>query len=451
MCPSANVGFVLGMLLSAWVCVLVLLGLAQRSSTSSSLRIAMFFWQVSFLMVGNASWVRWAAFLDLNFLAGSGSGSVCPFPVSPYGMLILQLVGPLFSWVLLAATAAAHRGLAVKPVRLGGAAGAPSRHMRLCEHVPPFEMAAYWRTCITLYFFTFNSITRSGLEFFSCATLPMGTFLVALPAVRCDEHEYRSLRPLVIVLLVAYTVVVPGYIAYRLRVAYLQTGLDASSTARVWSVVYGSLRRTVFWWGLGQMLVRAALVAAVVYLRAADRARYTAFAFLTGSSVAALLVARPNRSTSDNTWELITLSSLSILALSENASAPDAWLATVTLGVGLAIVVRLAAQTARHLARLRKAAVTPSAAEELSSSHARHLRRKPGRHVPLCRSRAPLGIRRKPCQFRNGTNWLRGYSRSRRLSSRLLMLGQPSCSSVGFQDDGAWEFPGNGVHSRAGV
>lgn len=53
--------------------------------------------------MGGAAWVRWAAFLELDFFtAGSGSGSVCPFPVSPDGALALRLLGPLLSYVLLA-------------------------------------------------------------------------------------------------------------------------------------------------------------------------------------------------------------------------------------------------------------------------------------------------------------------------------------------------------------
>lgn len=49
-CSGVNGGLVLGLVVLAWVCVLVIHGFAQRASTSSSLRIAMFFWQVSFLI-----------------------------------------------------------------------------------------------------------------------------------------------------------------------------------------------------------------------------------------------------------------------------------------------------------------------------------------------------------------------------------------------------------------
>jgi hypothetical protein len=336
-CSGVNGGLVLGLLLLAWACVLAVHGFAQRASTSSSLRIAMFFWQVSFLVVGGAAWVRWAAFLDLDFFtAGSGSGSVCPFPVSPHGALALRLLGPLLSYVLLSATAALHRGLEQLQTRM---------------LLPHFEPAAYWRTTITLYYFTFNSITRVCLDFFNCATLPSGRYIVALPSVRCDEAAYQGLTPLLVLLLAAYVAAIPVFIGYRLRDAHRRQALHQSELARVWSVVYGPLRTKVFWWSMAQMLARAALVTAAVYMRANDHARYAVFTLINVALVVVVMHHKPNRSASDNAWELGTLLSLALLALSENMSAPDAWLAVLTLGVGAAIIVRLGAQSLRRLAK----------------------------------------------------------------------------------------------------
>jgi hypothetical protein len=344
-CSGANGGLVLGLLLLAWACVLAIHGFAQRSSTSSALRIAMFFWQVSFLVVGGAAWVRWAAFLNFDFFAaGSGSGSVCPFPVSPHGALVLQLLGPLMlPYAMLMATAGLHRGL-----------GQLQRITRL----PRFEATAYWRTCITLYFFTFNSVTRACLDFFNCATLPSGRYMVALPAVRCDEAAYHGLTPLVVVLLAAYAAVVPGLIGYRLHDArrrHRQAALDRSELTRVWSVVYGPLRAEAFWWSMAQMLARTALVAAAVFMRGDDHARYTVFALISVLSLTLVVHYKPNRSADDNCWELCTLAALALLVLSENMRAADAWLATLTLGVDAALAVRLGAQSLRRLANQRSA------------------------------------------------------------------------------------------------
>jgi hypothetical protein len=346
-CPGgANGGLVLGLLVLAWVCVLAIHGFAQRASTSSALRIAMFFWQVSFLIVGSAAWARWASFLELNvFLtAGSGSGSVCPFPLSPPGALALRLLGPLLLYALLAATAGVHRGLGQLPM--------PMRRLR-------FEAAAYWRTAISLYFYTFNSVARACLDFFNCAALPSGRYVVAVPAVRCDEAAYRGLAPVAVLLLAAYAVAVPGWIGYRVRAAHGQ-GSDGE-LARVWSVVYGSLRGGAFWWGLAQMLARAALVATTVYARADASVRYAVVVLINNISLVLVLQLKPNRSAGDNAWELGTLASLALLALSQIMGASDGWLAALTLGVGAAVAVRVCVQSLRRLTKGDSGAEEPRA------------------------------------------------------------------------------------------
>jgi hypothetical protein len=332
-CSGVNGALVFGLLVLAWACMLVIHAFAQRSSTSSSLRIAMFFWQVSFLIVGGAVWARWAAFLELNFLAiGSSSGALCPFPVSPHGSLVLQLMGPLLSYALLAVTAGLHGGL---------------RQLlpRTRAWLPPLEPAAYGRTCIALYFFTFNSVTRACLDFFNCATLPSGRYMVALPAVRCDEDAHRALTPLAVLLLAAYAVVVPGFTGHRLRQAQQRRAPES----RVWSVVLGPLRAEAFWWSMAQMLARAALVAAAVYLRADDRARFAVFALLSAASALLTSQLQPNRDASDNSWELAAHSALAVLAQSENMEAPEAWPAVLTLGFGAALAFRLGVQSLRRL------------------------------------------------------------------------------------------------------
>jgi hypothetical protein len=259
------------------------------------------------------------------------------FP-APLGALTLRLLGSLLSYALLAITAVGHCGLA-----------AGQRFSRL----PSFDPAAYWRTAITLYFYTFNSVTRACLDFFNCAALPSGRYMVALPAVRCDESSYRSLTPLVSLLLAAYAAAIPCFICYRLRETHAN-GYQApqqGDLARVWSVVYGPLRSDAAWWSLAQMLARAALVAAAVFMQANDYARFAILALINVVSLVMVTHFRPNRSADDNTWELGTLFSLALLALSENTGAPDAWMAVLTLGVGGAIAVRLGVKCLRRSAK----------------------------------------------------------------------------------------------------
>jgi hypothetical protein len=360
-CPGTNGGLVFGLLLLAWACTLAIHALSQSDSGSGALRVTMFFWQVAFLVLGSAAWVNWANFLDLNFIASGGAGGssgLCPFPVSPHGMLVLRLLGPLLMFALLAVTAAAHFAVDAWRRRLpeGSAATASAPCPRL-QLMLDFEAAQYWRSAIALYFFTFNQVTRQCLSFFDCVTLPSGRYVVALPAVRCDEAGYRTLLPLAVVLLAGYAVVVPTVMVYKVHVhrGGAQERRDSVRPDRVWSVVYSPFHAGVQWWGLGQTLLRAALVATTVFLRDDRDARLGIVTLLNGAAALLLALLKPNRRASDNAWELASLAVLQLLALSAIAGVPAAWLAVVTLGTGLAIAARLGAQGLRRLATTRDA------------------------------------------------------------------------------------------------
>jgi hypothetical protein len=302
-CSGVDGGLVLGLLLLAWTVVFLIHLLSQWTTSTSALRIAMFFWQAALLIVGRSAWLRWASVLDLNFLSVGGAQSVCPFPASPEGMLRLLLLAPLFTYLLLAVGAFVHyavqRVLVARhdpprverePSGVEADDSALTRvARRLAVELRRFQPAAYWRTSISLYFFTFNRVVRQSLDFFHCETLPSGRYMVALPAVSCDAAAYRALTPLVALLLLAYLAVVPGLIAYKLRAARGGHHFDHAELERVWSVVYGPFRSEFYWWGLAQTLLRAALVAVVVYLRANDSARL-GFVTLLVSAFVVLLV-----------------------------------------------------------------------------------------------------------------------------------------------------------------
>ena len=188
-------------------------------------------------------------------------------------------------------------------------------------------------------------MTRACLDFFNCAALPAGRFVVALPALRCGSGGYRALTPLAATLLVAYAAAVPAYMAVRLRASMRDTALGS-----VWAAMSAPFRDEAYWWGLAQTLLRAALVAASVYLRGDDAARFGAMTLLTGAWALLLAQLRPNRIAADNGWELTSLAALTALAVLQSMGAPDGWLAAVALGTGGALVARLGAGGVRRLA-----------------------------------------------------------------------------------------------------
>jgi hypothetical protein len=363
-CTSVNGGLVFGALLFAWVCVLALHALSQSASNTSALRITMYFWQVAFLIVGPAAWVRWATFLDLDFLAATGSGGVCPFPVSPSGMAVLLLLGPLLPFALLAATAMCASALRAARTRWRRSSEAASGRLR--RGMRAFWAGSFRRTAIALYFFTFNRVTRQCLDFFHCTALPAGRYVTTLPGLRCDSPAYRAIAPLAGSLLVAYLGIAPGLLVWRLRIVHAQARDGVADSARVWSVVYGPFREAVFWWGLAQMLLRAALVAVTVYVRTDAGTRFGLLTLISVAAVVLLLLLRPNQRASDNAWELATYLALTLLATSMSMGAPDPWLAFVTLSVGAATVARLCVSAAPSLAaRLRSELGRAGAGSEL--------------------------------------------------------------------------------------
>jgi hypothetical protein len=372
-CPGVNGALVFGLLLLAWLVVLVLHVFSQSTSGSSALRIAMFMWQTAFLIVGRAQWVTWAAFLDLNFLVASGSA--CPFPAAPGEMLALLLLGPLLTFALLGTTAALH-ALATRwqecraprervrerlssagaldrasdadadRASSGSGSGWSGRHQLVS--LREFDAAPYARTAIALYFFTFNQMTQQCLGFFSCAQLPGGRYMTALPAVQCGTGAHETLAPLAVLLLVAYAVVVPALILGNLWRLHRQGRLQEPDreVLRWWGVVYSAFRPGVFWWGLLQLLFRAAMVAATVFLRGDDTERLGVLSLTTVAILALQLLSRPNRSRADNAWETATLLTLVVLSIMLSMRAADALVAALTLGVGVAATLRTLSRNA---------------------------------------------------------------------------------------------------------
>jgi hypothetical protein len=398
-CSGPNGALLLGLLVLAWVSVVAIHAMSQSTEDSGSLRITMYFWQVAFLIVGPSAWVRWAEFLSLNFTTTSGGTGTCPFPISPDGMVVLLLLGPLLTFALLALTVVAHACLAlVRPSCSGsdarneadeqglelqppasatgalraGPVDSPSSALELNPTGDPgtalknddapaqgFSLVPYQRTAIALYFFTFNSVMLQCLSFFGCSSLPDGgSYMVVLPAVRCDTDTHSAEMPLVLVLTAAYGAVVPGLMVYKLVQAHKSGALRDPDTERLWGVIYGALREETPWWTLAQMLFRAAMVAVVVFLRANDGARFGALTLLNVSSSSLLLLRMPNRRSADNMWEFITLAALVLLSASKSMAAPEAWLAVVMLAVGCAISVRTLLQMLRPLHRWRQVLAT---------------------------------------------------------------------------------------------
>jgi hypothetical protein len=305
---------------------------------------------VALLIVGRAEWLRWAAFLDLNFLAAGGAA--CPFPIAPEQMLLLLLLGPLLTFGFLLLTAAIHAGLRLMQQRRLRPPWTPRR----------FAVAPYCRTAVALYFFTLNAVARTSIEVFSCTTLPDGSYMAALPAIRCDSDAHRAVVPLAVVLLLLYALLVPAWLTFKLWSLHERSMLADPSVQRWWGVIYAPFRDGAFWWGNLQVVFRASLIAVVVAVPENDPARAGALALLCACFQVLQLMIKPNRSPSDNVWESATLVALLALAILITMEVATVWLALVTLGAGSAVTARMFAQKFRALMRPSRGASVVSEA-----------------------------------------------------------------------------------------
>jgi hypothetical protein len=363
-CSGVNGGLVVLAVLLAWACVLVIHIFSQSTTNSSALRITLYLWQVSILIVDQSSWLRWANFMDLNIaVAGTGGARVCPFPISAGDMLLLRLLGPLLCYILLAATMVIH-AIAVatcgtcrrttdgdheaSPKQLPAAAttatiGVPTASRSTGSF--RFDGAPYIRSIIALYFFTFNQILRQCFEFFNCVTLPGGgSYMFSLPALACDSSSHAATAPLVWALLFVYGLVVPVFITARLWSFHRQRRLDDDDVGRLWGGTYQAFRADTFWWGTLQIVFRASLVAVAVFVYNSVSARFGSMSLLNVSIAILQRSVLPNKAAADNVWESISLMALVCLSILQGMAAPDAWTASVMLGVGTLVALRMVGQ-----------------------------------------------------------------------------------------------------------
>lgn len=111
--------------------------------------------------------------------------------------------------------------------------------------------------------------------------------------------------------------------------------------------------------GHAQLLSRAALVSAVVFLYDRDAARRGTLSLLTLLAAVLQLTVAPNTDPSDNAWEAFALVALAAVSVLNAMGAGDAALASVVLGAGALVTVRMGVVKAR--AKRSKAEEPPAA------------------------------------------------------------------------------------------
>lgn len=145
--------------------------------------------------------------------------------------------------------------------------------------------APYWRSCLALFLFAYNSIANTSLRFFECVDVAGGRWhvLQSSPAVDCESSAYKRALPLFGCGL-ALVVASPLLLLYWLRRPHVRALVDRSGPREhgVWGVLFSMYRggssSVPYHWTVVVLVRRVAVVATgVVFLSYGHSTRYAAW------------------------------------------------------------------------------------------------------------------------------------------------------------------------------
>lgn len=201
-CDEPNSGLIVLLLLVAVVFLVVFHRLAQAQNPFT--KQLFYFLQMAELLFGPS--VSMTQILNLfNFNVYESAGAVCVVPLSPAGRLVMGVTIPVLQIALLAVVSMVHGLLWLLAQRC---------RLRLLGRLLPggdkFKRSPYIRTACVLMLSSYNAITETVIEFFSCIQVDETARVIAtVPALSCDSAEYSAIRPLFLFFLVAVVIGLP--------------------------------------------------------------------------------------------------------------------------------------------------------------------------------------------------------------------------------------------------
>lgn len=169
------------------------------------------------------------------------------------------------------------------------------------------------RTVLSLYAGTFSSTLGIVMSTLGCIKLMDGQrVLAAAPSVSCSSEQFRTVRTLYAVLL-PWLVIVMGTMAAKLIHGYRKNAL--STTDVRFGVWYEMYKPRFFGWKLSE-LVRRTLVSIISNLLISEPSlRASMMCLLMLLSLTAQLIVRPYRHRLQNSLEILSLCSLTLISL----------------------------------------------------------------------------------------------------------------------------------------
>lgn len=254
-CTQPNGGRVFFWLFVGWIMTQVLYFTSQKTGTVTS--------HVTYTVQAVLVYVTFVSPLSnqnfllqfLNAQVESATGGWCVIPMSSAEYYLYSLIQPLLLLAILFLNGLVHKYLMKYCLDSSCWSKLPAR-------VEEFDAVKYGRAFCTLSLLVYVSWAQTCFRYLYCIDIGPYTVVRSTPALSCNSDEYKSLRGLIVTVLLI-VVVMPLVLLYLFRYSRFSTGIfDLSGKLGqildVWSSVYNESNKH---WIVAQWLKRGFLVA----------------------------------------------------------------------------------------------------------------------------------------------------------------------------------------------
>jgi len=317
-CNEANGGYIILLLFLATLYVGVIHFLSRMPSEKASVTIFMYFIQSSLLILSPVTtYMSWIGFF--NFNPDKSTGPVCIIPMS--GLQIIGFnIATTFLFFAILGVISLLNVLLVKLYPLHFA----------------FNAKHYKKTVISLVLYSYTQITSICIDYLNCTNVEdHGRYMFTIPSVSCDDSSYKTIYPLMIILLVLYTVGVPSvifFVLFRNR-NRLETKTDAS-----FALLYKPFKLGCFFWQSWILMRRVAMACISAFLMNVKSTRALSTTMLNLLCLVLQMWLVPFKRNIDNSMESFSLLSLIILSSVQSYSSPPSY-DSFTISISLIVVI----------------------------------------------------------------------------------------------------------------
>lgn len=314
-CDGVNYALVSLAFVISWLYILLLHKLAQTPSGLVS--VFMYFVQTTQLLTDSAHFFTDFSLLNVLGLHPETVAPVslgCPFAVSQFERIMLNLLLPLGLFFELAIVFLVHSTMAKH---------CGERVLRFCGSV---SSVAYLRTFLSLCLYSFTAMSAATFPLLDCMSAGDLIFVKAYPGISCKTSQYQTAVPIVIALLCA-TLVVPMVLAV-FTCCNRKKIQEGQADKHGWNMLFEAYKPEAYYWHIVVVMRRLLYVVALAVI---DSVTYR-FVMFTMTSLASTLLhslVKPYKDRLSNRMEALSLTLHTAIAVLLSTSDIVIGLATV--------------------------------------------------------------------------------------------------------------------------